>query len=65
MTVPDDSLRRCPDCGGILDAVRPEYVFRLDAEAALDDGQKTLHVWRCFICGYHEVPAANGLIAEV
>jgi len=65
MTDSPDALRKCPDCGGILEPVRPEYVLRLDAEGALHGAHGTSSEWRCFLCGYHERRAERDLIAEV
>lgn len=46
-------LARCPDCGGILEPVRPAWLNTIDVAAATgarDEGQR---VWRCMLCGYH------------
>jgi hypothetical protein len=64
-TEPAASLRTCPDCGGILEPIRPEYLSRLDADAALHGEHATPGGWRCFLCGYRERVAQSTLIAEV
>ena len=45
-------VARCPDCGGILEPVRPAWLNTIDvaaARVARDEGQQ---VWRCMLCGY-------------
>lgn len=59
------TLRTCPDCGGILEPTRPEYLLRLDADTAVRGELGGPTAWQCFICGYHEGVAERGLSAEV
>lgn len=63
------SLRVCPDCGGILEATRPEWLEMI----ALSMGQaveQRAPRWQCLICGYHEdddgqpITATGGRVAH-
>jgi hypothetical protein len=47
------TLRRCPDCGGILDPTNPPWQSFVHPDAvrtpsAASDG------WQCLICGYRK-----------
>jgi len=50
-TQPRSLVPRCPDCGGILEPIRPRWTSTLDAAAAPALPQPDSD-WRCLLCGY-------------
>lgn len=52
-------VRTCPDCGGILEPTRPDWMAAIAlVDAATAAAQEPLP-WRCLICGYHEPADAS------
>jgi hypothetical protein len=50
--VPATSVRRCPDCGGILQSLEPEPLT--SAEVASGDAGSRTAAAQCLICGYQD-----------
>lgn len=51
-TQPRSLVPRCPDCGGILEPVRPRWTSTLDAATAAPALPQADSDWRCLLCGY-------------
>jgi rubredoxin len=47
-----DSLRLCPDCGGILDTSQPTWTAAVDLVAGSVQPTAEPEAWQCRICGY-------------
>jgi hypothetical protein len=47
----------CPDCGGLLHAMRAERLT--SAEVASDDGTDVMVLCQCLLCGYEELRPAD------
>lgn len=43
----------CPDCGGILQPVRPERLTSLEVATSEAQPEHTVHL-QCLLCGYAE-----------
>ena len=50
--VPATAVRRCPDCGGILQSLEPEPLT--SAEVASGDAASRTAAAQCLICGYQD-----------
>jgi len=48
---PISPLATCPDCGGILQPVRPERLTSLEVAGADDTREDELNL-QCLLCGY-------------
>ncbi len=53
------AMRTCPDCGGILEPTRPEWIAAIELASATDAPAPEPISWRCLICGYHEPADAS------
>ena len=49
---PAESLRLCPDCGGILETSQPAWTAVVDLAAGSTQPKPEPAAWRCHICGY-------------
>ena len=49
---PPTALRICPDCGGILDATKPQWTTMVDMVAGTRSQTAETAAWRCLLCGY-------------
>jgi hypothetical protein len=54
--VPATSVRRCPDCGGILQSLEPEALT--SAEVVSGDAGSRTAASQCLICGYEDTARA-------
>ena len=47
-----ESLRLCPDCGGILETSQPAWTAVVDLTAGSAQREPEPAAWQCRICGY-------------
>lgn len=48
------TFRTCPDCGGLLDPTRPNWISTIDLASARQPEAAGPAGWQCLICGYEE-----------
>lgn len=48
------TLRTCPDCGGILEPSRPEWIATIEMATSGTPEPSPRVDWQCLICGYVE-----------
>lgn len=58
MTKPSPRVATCPDCGGILQPVKPERLTSVEVASGEARRERTLHL-QCLLCGYEEDRAAD------
>ena len=55
-------FRTCPDCGGLLEPVRPEWMDTIDLASDRPSAPPPSGAWQCLICGYEDAsPEPDGL----
>ena len=59
---PSPPLATCPDCGGILQPVRPERLTSSDVAGADDDARDGELNLQCLLCGYGVWTAAGSTL---
>jgi hypothetical protein len=56
-------VRRCPDCGGILQATEPERLTSVEVSESTSVPEPAV-TYQCLLCGYQEVETVEHTTVE-